>query len=153
MDFLKKSVISRDEENPYLVRWTLFGCNLFSIKLHHIMQSDDECLHDHPWSFISIILKGGYNEEAPLMEEELAKSDHLREKFLFKGMAMGKIKVWYGVGAILRRPAHYRHRLILPEGKTCWTLVLTGKPFREWGFWTKSGWVKHDEYDINKQNC
>ena len=40
------------------------------------------------------------------------------------------------------RPAEYAHRLFLPEGTThTWTLFLTFRKKRKWGFWCpKSGW-------------
>lgn len=62
MKFFKKKVIHRGDNKPYLVRYNLFECELFSIKIHHILLSDDDCQHDHPWSFISVILWGGYTE-------------------------------------------------------------------------------------------
>lgn len=153
MYFFRKSVISREENNPYLIRWTIFGCRFFSIKLHKIMLSDEDCLHDHPWTFLSIILSGGYWEWAPLCEKVVSANWHMREKLAFKHMLIGKTKKWYRPGRVLFRPAHYRHRLELPEGKHCWTLVLTGKPFREWGFWTPKGWVEWFKYDPTKENC
>lgn len=153
MYFFKKSIITRDDTGPYLVRWTLFGCRFFSIKIHHILQSDDACVHDHPWFFISLILKGGYFEEAPVGESIVSGYEYLREELMFKHMYLGTEKKWYKLWSILHRPAHYRHRLELPPGKTCWTLVFTGKPFREWGFWTPTGWVKHEQYDPTKQDC
>lgn len=141
MDFLKKTVITRDDKEPYLVRWTIFGCRFFSFKLHHIMQSDDACIHDHPWFFISLILKGGYWEHGDWGSNYTPRRE------------WGLFKKWYGPGSLLFRKAKWRHRLELPPGKTCWTFVITGRPFREWGFWTPSGWVHHENYDSTKQNC
>lgn len=148
MDFLKKSVITRDDTGAYLVRWTIFGCRLFSIKLHHIVQSDDACLHDHPWPFTSIILKGGYWEHAPVLEYSNC-SMNIQEKEDVRYLR----RRWYSPFSILHRPALWRHRLELPPNKTCWTLVFTGKPIRDWGFWTPKGWVFWEKYDPSKKNC
>lgn len=150
MDFFKKSIITRDDTGPYLVRWTLFGCRFFSVKLHHILQSDDACLHDHPWPFISIILKGGYWEHAPVLEDWYCA---LPDKISMQIQVWDTERKWYKPFSIIRRPALWRHRLELPNKNTCWSLVLTGKPIREWGFWTKQGWVNHEQYDQSKQNC
>ena len=140
MDFFKRTIITRDDTGPYLDRLTIFGCRLFSIKLHHILQSDDACLHDHPWPFVSFILKGGYWEHA-----DWGKPIQAAE--------WGVFKKWYAPGSVLFRKAKWTHRLELPPGKTCWTLVFTGKPIREWGFWTPSGWVEWFKYDPNKKQC
>lgn len=122
--FLKKKVITRltnGDKTPYMIRWNLFQCPWFSIKLHKILLSDDACLHDHPWSFISFILKGGYVEQSS-----------------------GYVKKLYGAGSILYRPAHYAHRLDIFQ--PAYTLVITFKKTREWGFYTPDGWVRHYEY-------
>lgn len=54
----------------YMRRWWLFnpygtwwGKRLPSIRIHAIQRGDtDRHLHDHPWTFRSIILMGGYDE-------------------------------------------------------------------------------------------
>ena len=47
-------------------KWTL-GC---SVRIHHILSSDsDRVLHDHPWPFVTMILRGGYFEDRPLFND------------------------------------------------------------------------------------
>src|SRR5688572_11228546 len=128
MYFFKKTIITRliDETNtPYMIRWTLFACSLFTIKLHKILISDDDCLHDHPWTFISIILKGGYVEESRTG------------------------KKLYGPGSILYRPAHFAHRLEIYQ--PAWTLVFTSRRVKEWGFFSPAGWIPWFNY--TKENA
>lgn len=134
MRLFKKTVITREDGIPYLIRYTLFNLGFISLKLHHILQSDDDCLHDHPWTFLSIILKSGYREHR-------FTGDHLS--------AAQNITQYndYGPGCILYRPAHFAHRLELKPGKTAWTLVFTFKRVREWGFFTRKGWVAHYNYN------
>lgn len=104
-----------NNESPiYLIRYSIFSCFLFSIKLHRILMSDDDCMHDHPWSFISIILRGGYVEHTP------------------------KGKKLYGAGSILWRPTPSVHKLEIFQPAT--TLVITFRKVREWGFYTANGW-------------
>src|ERR1700756_1815271 len=47
---------------PYVIRWRLelpFG----SVRVHHWLGPDDHrALHDHPWWFLTIVLKGSYSE-------------------------------------------------------------------------------------------
>jgi hypothetical protein len=69
--FVKKQIIASasEETRPYLIRWAIntpFG----GVKLHHILRSDeDRDCHDHPWSFLSIVLRGGYWEHRPKIEQ------------------------------------------------------------------------------------
>ena len=111
-------------EDPYLRRWWILPRNrFFNIYLHHIMKSDDDrALHDNPWWNVSIILKGGYLEIMP-------------QKMLVR---------W--AGDVIFRRANAAHRLVLPnDNKTnairpCWSLFITGRKVREWGFLCPQGW-------------
>lgn len=74
-------ITSRDGSELYMDRWWLFnpygkGPNnetlparwnwLPSIRVHHILRSDDdEHLHDHPWDARTIVMRGWYIEERP----------------------------------------------------------------------------------------
>ena len=60
-------------------------------------------------------------------------------------------RVWYGPRSILRRPCPWPHRLELPDGKTAWTLIITQKKEREWGFRTVCGWIPWFRYDEAKR--
>jgi hypothetical protein len=59
------------------------------------------------------------------------------------------IKQWYGAGTILFRRANSLHRLEIPINATeeTWTLFITGKKVREWGFLSKEGWIWHRNYN------
>jgi hypothetical protein len=143
----KKTVLRiRDgKENPvYLIRYSIFTCPWFAIKLHRIMLSDDDCMHDHPWSFISIILSGGYFEHSFVNRSR---------SVLSLGTISPTWKRWYGIGSILWRPSPSIHKLELPEGKTATTIVITFKKKRQWGFYTPSGWKVWFEYIRSGQKC
>lgn len=95
----------------------------WSVRVHHILRSDlDRHLHDHPWPWASLILRGGYFEITP------------------------GARRWYGPGSFRRAPATYRHKLILPEGTTTWSLFLMGRKSQTWGFYTEHGKVPWTEY-------
>src|SRR6202040_601720 len=53
-------------QDPYMLRWFLFRSKrdwLPRLYLHKFLRSDDDrAPHDHPWWFISIMLKGSYTE-------------------------------------------------------------------------------------------
>lgn len=145
MQFYKKKVITRGTDEPYLIRYSIFSCRFFAIKVHHILVSDDACLHSHPWPFISFILRGGYTEQqfaiTPPKEYTAWRINHRR-----------KVAKWYGVGSLLYRHANSIHRLILPYGKTAWTLVITFRKIQSWGFFTPAGYVNWRDYN-NDGGC
>ena len=78
----------------------------FNITLHKVLVSDEPTLHDHPWSWGAIILKGGYWEHTP------------------------QGKFWRGPGHIRFRTAKDLHWLELAkdsEGNNipCWSIFFT----------------------------
>lgn len=147
LQIYKRVVITRDDGIPYLIRRTLisFG-QFFSIKYHQILQSDDACSHDHPWPFLTIILKGGYFEWTPLSQQESGDIIASRPD------VNGKIEVlrYHGPGSIMYRPAKWIHKLELKlDGDKlvpAKTLVFTGKVVRDWGFFTSTGWIHWRKY-------
>ncbi|MHC5537598.1 hypothetical protein ACYOEI_05130 [Singulisphaera rosea] len=99
-------------------RWKLIPTPWVGIYLHQFFRSDnDRCLHDHPWAFVSVILRGGY-------WEEMADGRH-----------------WRGPGSILVRRAEDAHRIELEPGTRPWSLVFVGRKVRPWGFHTIRGWI------------
>lgn len=163
---LRKKIISREDGTPYLIRTYLFKSKSFQIVIHKVLQSDPDCLHDHPWNFISLILKGGY-WEGTTPEQRLNNSE--LEWF---NISHGKGSIyyrWYGPLSLLFRKAEWKHRLRLRikndlpyvngadiNGviqKPCTTLVIMFKRKREWGFFTKAGWVPWQKYNNKEQRC
>jgi hypothetical protein len=162
-EFNKRITITRLNNNgidvPYLKRHTLFSFSkYFSIKVHDIVDSDEICSHDHPWPFLTIMLRGGYYEWTPKSQKERGKI--LEERIGTDGTI--EVRRWHGPGSIMYRPANWRHQLELPvEYKTTFngdsekplpakTFVLTFKVIRDWGFFTPKGWIYWDNYDKNK---
>lgn len=110
------------------------------IYVHHICRSDDDRdPHDHPWPYRSVVLSGGYWEE----EWRTLPADYDSGHPIRPWRAGVK---WHGPLSFLRRPATWLHRLRIPAGEECWTLVITGPQTREWGFETDEGWVPQQEY-------
>jgi len=108
-------------ECPYLHRWTL-RLGAFSLRLHHFLSSDDKrALHDHPWWFVTLVLRGGYTDVSE------AGEDHL------------------GVGSVRFRRALHRHTVQVDPGGV-WTLILTGPARRAWGFWPEGKFRKANKY-------
>ncbi len=145
MSWPKRYDIGR-EGRPYLTRWDLLGTRyaawwLPRLFLHQFHQSDsDAALHDHPWPFFSIILRGGYWEQT--------KNSFGWDRF-----------VRYRPLSMLFRRSNWFHRIVLEpgtEGKV-WTLVLTGPRLRDWGFMCPKGWtpwkIVADREENNLPGC
>lgn len=126
----KPDVVIGGTEDPYLYRWHIIPRNkYFNIYLHHFMRSDDDrALHDHPWWNISILLTGGYLEHT--------KTDVLPR---------------YRGSVVFRGPST-SHRIELDHGPV-WTLFITGRRVREWGFHCPQGWKHWKEFTKNDAGC
>ena len=130
------------KENPYLLRWYLIPRNRwFNIYLHKFLRDDDDrALHDHPWWFISIMLKGSYIEHCDPLQ------------YPYDGYwARVRLAEHRATPSIAFRAAEHRHRVELqqrPDGSRvpCWTLVVTGRKAREWGFWCPKGFVPWHQF-------
>ena len=127
MNFFDKLLGRSDihfNDDIYMRRWRIIHTRYFGIRVHNIMRSDmDVELHDHPFTFVSFILRGGYFEITP---------DGLR--------------TWYGPGSLVVRSGAALHRLELD--RPAWTLVFRGPMTRVWGFLTSSGWVPWSKFVV-----
>jgi hypothetical protein len=137
----KRVVYDRVDNEPYLERYYVFLKDRkrfpFNVFLHKFLKSDSDDLHDHPWSYATLILKGGYWEWIP--------------QFNSRGEKMGEIAKW-------RAPGHFRicransyHRIELDPGVETWTLFMPGPQQKDWGFLVKNRWVQWEQYLANKK--
>lgn len=140
--FMKRVKIPRADGARYIDRFIIIRCKLGSIMFHRIFSTDNDCMHDHPWSFRTLIIKGGYFEHVPKYGPKMMEDLGTKLSTAFWGhIADVSNKTWYKPGSWMFRPAKYVHRLEIPEGKQAWTLVFTGPEKRVWGFHTPLGWV------------
>lgn len=140
-----------DGQSPYLTRWTLPSLPWGALYLHRFHRSDADDLHDHPWHFWILILWRGYIEETPC--PNCVRSDG-RRCWVKNGCSLcedrGRLRKRVWPGMILRRPAIWRHRVELVDGKTAVTLIWRGRYVREWGFWVKGTWQRWKEYFLER---
>lgn len=124
-NFFDKRIISDDPTDPLMIRYRLLRTPSFGIFIHKFCRSDhDRCLHDHPWDYLAIILKGGYWE---IMDDDRGAQRR--------------------PGNILYRPATWRHRVVLQPGKTSWSLTFVSGRKRRWGFWPNGQWCWWRKYN------
>ena len=132
----KRIVMDRVSDEPYLERYYIFLKDRnhfpFNIFLHRFLKSDPDDVHDHPWPYATLILKGGYWEWVPVFDTV--------------GRKIGEVQHW-------RKPGHFRtcransfHRIELDPKVTCWTLFMPGAKQRDWGFLVKDKWIQWEQY-------
>ena len=135
----KRIIIDRQSNEPYLDRYYLFLKERkyfpFNIFLHKFLKSDPDDVHDHPWPYATLILKGGYWEWIP--------------EFNSQGEKINEIAKW-------RSPGHFRickatsyHRIELNPNVECWTLFIPGPQYRDWGFLVNNSWIHNTKYPEN----
>lgn len=168
--FKCKEIVNCDRD-LYLTRWYLLRFKSFAVFLHYFHRSDeDRALHDHPWNFITIPLWRGYYEhtkpivfcrecygEGSVWHSERCQWDWCRgcggsgARLEARRQRIYPLMVCY-------RPATWRHRVELvkegfttkpsestgkrqPIEKPALTLVIRFREWRDWGFWTKGGFI------------
>ena len=132
----KRIVMDRVENEPYLERYYLFLRERnrfpFNVFLHKFLKSDPDDVHDHPWPYATLILKGGYWEWIP--------------HFDTVGRKTGEYQVWRGPGHFRVSKANSFHRIELDPDITAWTLFMPGPKQRDWGFLVQNTWIQWEQY-------
>ena len=108
-------------ECPYLIRW-VFNFYFFAIRIHHWISSDDpRYFHDHPWWYFSWVIWGGYTDKNP-------DGETYRNRWSLKFF-----------------PAKHQHTVQVDPGGA-WTIMVTGREKRIWGFWVDGKFKKRNRY-------
>ena len=109
-------------QSNYITRLHVIKTPWWAICVHWLNAPDPEpYMHDHPVSFLSIILRGGYVERRN-------DGPHARTWFNF-----------------IR--ASDQHTIQYVSRGGCVTLCFMGPKTREWGFRTPTGWVFWKDYN------
>lgn len=111
-----------DPACPILKRITL-KFPLFKVRLHRFFpNTSDRDTHDHPWSFLTIVVQGGYTDVT--LD---GKVDKMRP------------------GSIRWRSADHAHKTFAgPKG--CTTIVIGPHASRTWGFFVDGKWMQWKVY-------
>lgn len=120
-------------ECPYVIRWIaeLPWC---SVRVHHWLGPDDSrAFHDHPWWFLTFVVKGCYGDQTP------DPGSHAGYKVEF-------VKA----PAVRFRPALHRHTVVPSPDGGAWTVLVTGRIARPWGFWPGGKFVKANKWFLSR---
>jgi hypothetical protein len=132
----KFALMERDEigepgRPPLLTRWRVVQTPLAALYVHrHHRPDGDRELHDHPWPFLSWIVRGGY-EETSYVATEIGPvvATHYRPRWSWA-----------------YRRANDFHRISRVDPGT-WTVMLLGRRRRNWGFQVPGeGWVAWETF-------
>lgn len=115
--------------DPFLERVGI-DVRLFGLFAHRILGPDPGLdLHDHPWEFVTVVVRGGYNE--------LFASARTPERARHRRWARWTVHRFRQTDA---------HRITTVEPGTL-TLVFRGPKNRRWGFYPPAGFVDYEAYD------
>jgi hypothetical protein len=111
-------------ECPILLRRTLAACRFGKLLLHEFMpNATDGAFHDHPASFLTFVLHGGYTDVTPE-----GKHDH--------------------VNAPTVRFRRAEHAHITEVGVLgCTTFVVMFRKRRDWGFFRDDKWYEWRRFE------
>lgn len=145
-----------------------------AVRIHCIHTPDlDRALHDHPWTFVSVVLAGWYKEERPVqpqkadfaMQYELLQLPPLDAPLTLHDVEMhlnppvvASIRerceaAVRGPGSIALRRFYHRHRIVAVSPGGVWTLFITFRKRQSWGFFTPKGkiwWWEFESVHNNK---
>jgi hypothetical protein len=132
----KRIILDRVSKEPYLERYYIFLKYRkhfpFNIFLHKFLKGDPDDVHDHPWPFATLIIKGGYWEYKPV--------------FNSLGEQIGGKRFWCKPGSLRFSSACSYHRIELEPAVECWTIFIPGPQLKEWGFLVGNKWVPNEQY-------
>lgn len=123
-----------DSDGNYLTRWRVVQTPWAALYVHRFDGPDPRStLHDHPWPFVSIVLRGGYYERR--LDPVTMQVDEAHRVRRVNRMRLG------GAHAIMR----------LTRNPT-WTLMLVGRRVRTWGYWEPAwnglwAWTEFDKHE------
>ena len=136
----KRVIMDRTCDEPLLTRYYLFLKDRktfpFNVFLHKFHKGDPGDVHDHPWPYATLILKGGYYEYTPVFEY---------------GKMVREEKHWRGPGHFRICSANSYHRIEKHPDVTAWTLFMPGPQTQEWGFLVNNRWVNNEVYLEDKR--
>lgn len=137
--FRKFEVKDEKTGELYLRRWYIVATPWFSVLLHRIQTPDkDRHPHDHPWSFLSFMLWGSYDEKLAWRVDGKTVPSIAGTPIMDESR-----REWLSVAF---RRAEDVHKISKLHRTPTWTLLLTGPRRREWFFHTEHGPVHWRRY-------
>lgn len=154
--FLIKEIKSKEGELHFR-RWRIISTPWFSVYIHGIYMPDEDAhLHDHPWNYASLVLKGSFTEQTlkynyiESTEIDQTKEDKIKIKRVWKNAETAEKVV--SIFDFITRNAKHFHKIKVLHSKSVYTLFFTGRRLRDWGYDVDGTWVSHQDYRLKKRN-
>lgn len=123
-------------DDVYLIRYYVVRSKWFNLFIHQFLRSDRDDLHDHPWHFVTYLVKGAYTENK--WNEKTQQVDSVRRKNYPMLLGFSRPNVQ---NRLIYRKATDQHQVVVDndlkreqKDQASLTLCLTGPTVREWGF-------------------
>lgn len=126
-------------DDIYLIRYFLVRSRWMNIYIHQFLRSDRDDLHDHPWHFMTYLVRGSYKEVRwnPVTEQEDVT---YRQNYTNHILPNGELYTAQYERLVFRR-ATDQHMVVVDENYTeaekhraPLTLFISGPKIRDWGF-------------------
>lgn len=131
LNFRANTLRLRRLDGKYYLRRRGFSCRWFGVFLHRMDAPDPgPDPHDHPWTFGSLVLWGGYQELRAPIRDSWSQEQTWRKWLSWRILRLDECHTIY---ALDRTPT--------------FTLVVHGPLRREWGFYVDEEFIVHDDYD------
>jgi len=125
-------------DDVYLIRYYVLQSRWCNIFIHQFLRSDKDDLHDHPWDFVTYLVRGAYTEQRWDEEKQTVlitkRANYTYDDYMHK--------VPLRLNTFVFRRATDQHRVVVKEDlkqadkhKAALTLFMSGPTKREWGFW------------------
>lgn len=135
--FMTSEPIADAAEGPMMTRHRLVQTPWFGVYVHEIHRPDrDRHVHDHPWTFATFILSGGYTEVAVPVRDAVMLAA--------MGTTNSTRRMWRRF-TFHRFPRDHAHFIDSISGRLI-TFVFVGRRAQDWGFYTPDGFVAWREY-------
>jgi hypothetical protein len=135
-----------DAEDDYLVRWRIIQTPWFGIYLHRIETPDPRpTLHDHPWPFLAVVLRGGY--------DEMRRDTHdISGDWRGAGNDIARYANPHVVRRVNLMRLDHLHWISRLHRTPTWTLVFVGRRSRIWGYLDRDGtWTDFLTHPHNRE--
>jgi hypothetical protein len=142
---MRRYTLTTSDGEVYLDRLRIVQTPWFGVYLHRLDVPDPGVdLHDHPWTFASVILRGGYDEEVCDTDDA---EDCARWAERWPGTCTRGFTRSWTARSVHRLLLTECHRITRLHRSPTWTLIITGPRRRSWGFYQPEGFVDHRDYD------
>lgn len=128
-----------DPSKTYLARIRIIQTPWFGVYLHKMSTPDGRpILHNHPWPFVSFLLKGSYTEMIPCNCNWDGCTYYAVPRRVNRMNVKRFNKSWHWISEL--------HREVV------WTLVFVGKRRRTWGYLEPDGtYYDYNNHPVNDE--